>query len=124
MPPKGYVDPITNDGSGFHSNIPIRELTERNTRAIEANDISSIPSVAKTTDGVMITKMSRPSIGPLLRVGARGKLDSQGDRMRGRRTMAQILGRGYEQKLRITFLKQETLSPSSFAILSSIFSKN
>ena len=42
--------------------------------------------------------------------------------MRGRRTMAQILGRGYVQKLRITFLKQETLSPTSFAILSSIFS--
>ena len=42
--------------------------------------------------------------------------------MRDRRTMARILGRGYVQKLRITFLKQETLSPTSFAILSSIFS--
>ena len=42
--------------------------------------------------------------------------------MRGHRTMAQILGRGYVQKLRIMFLKQETLSPTSFAILSSIFS--
>ena len=42
--------------------------------------------------------------------------------MRGRRTMAQILGRGYVRKLRITFLKQETLIPASFAILSSIFS--
>ena len=42
--------------------------------------------------------------------------------MRGHRTMAQILGRGYVQKLRITFLKQEMFSPTSFAILSSIFS--
>ena len=50
------------------------------------------------------------------------KDDSQGDRMHGCRTMAQILGRGYVQKLRITFLKQEMLSPTSFAILSSIFS--
>ena len=39
----------------------------------------------------------------------------QGDRTRGRRTMAQILGRGYARK-------QETLSLTSFAILSSIFS--
>ena len=43
--------------------------------------------------------------------------------MRGRRTMAQILGRGYIRKLRITFLKQETLSSASFAIVSSIFSE-
>ena len=31
----------------------------------------------------MITKMSRPLTGPVLRVGARGKLDSQGDRTHG-----------------------------------------
>ena len=55
-------------------------------------------------------------------MGARGKLHLQEDRTRGRRTMAQILGRGYVGKLRITFLKQEMLSPTSFAILSSIFS--
>ena len=42
--------------------------------------------------------------------------------MRSRRMMAQILGRGYVRKLRITFLKQETIFPTSFAILSSIFS--
>ena len=35
---------------------------------------------------------------------------------------AQILGRGYVRKLRITLLKQETLSSASFAILSLIFS--
>ena len=43
--------------------------------------------------------------------------------MRGRRTMAQILGRGYVRKLRIMFLKQEMLSPTSFVIVSSIFSE-
>ena len=111
-----------NNGLRSHSNVPDSELTECVTRAIKASDISSTPMVAETMEEVMITKASRPSIGPPLRVGVRGKLDSQGDRMRGHRTMAQILGRGYMQKLRIMFLKQETLSPTSFAILSSIFS--
>ena len=42
--------------------------------------------------------------------------------MHSHRMMAQILGRGYVRKLRIMFLKQETLFLASFAILSSIFS--
>ena len=98
MPHEGYADPITNDGHEFHSDIPVSELTERITRAIEASDVSSTPLVAETTDRVMITKMSRPSTGPPLCAGAQGKLDSQGDRMCSRRTMAQILGRGYVRK--------------------------
>ena len=106
MPHKDYADPITNDGSRLHSNIPVSELTEHVTQAIEASDVSSTPPVAETTDGVTITKMSRPSTGPSLRAGARGKLDSQEDRTCGRRTMAQILGRGYTRK-------QEMLSPTS-----------
>jgi len=43
--------------------------------------------------------------------------------MRGCRKMAWILGRGYVQKLKITFLKQKMLSLTSFAIVSSIFSE-
>ena len=43
MPHEGYVDPVTNDGPGFHSNMPVSELTERVTRAIEASDVSSTP---------------------------------------------------------------------------------
>ena len=70
MPHEGYDDPITNDGPGFHSNMPVSELTERVTRAIEASDISSTPPVVKTTDSATITKMSRPSTGPPLHVGA------------------------------------------------------
>ena len=115
MPHEGYAYPVMNNGPGFHSDMPVSELTERDTRAIEASDVSSTPPVAETADGVTITKTSRPSIGPSLRAGAREKLDSQGDRARGRRTMAQILGRGCARK-------QETFSPTSFAILSSIFS--
>ena len=88
MPHEGYADPVTNDGPGFHSDMPVSELTEHDTRAIEASDVSSTPPVAETMDRVMIIKMSRPSTEPPLRAGARGKLDSQGDRMRGHRTMA------------------------------------
>ena len=76
MPHEGYADPIMNDRHGFHSNIPVCELTERVNQAIKASDVSSAPPVAETTDGVMITKMGRPSTGPSLCAGAQGKLDS------------------------------------------------
>ena len=69
MPHEGYVDPVMNDGPGFHSNMPISELTEHDTRAIEASDVSSTPQVSETTDGVTITKMSRPYTRRLLCVG-------------------------------------------------------
>ena len=52
MPHEGYADPITNDEPGFCSNLPVRELTERVTRAIEASNVSSAPPVVETTDGV------------------------------------------------------------------------
>ena len=95
MPHEGYIDPVMNDKPRFHLDMPVSELTERITRAIEAIDVSSTPPVVKTMDGVTITKTSRPSIGSLLCVGAQGKLDSQGDRTHGHRAMAQNLGRGY-----------------------------
>ena len=53
MPQEGYADPVTNDGPGFHSNVPVSELTERVTQAIEASDVSSAPPVVKTMDEVM-----------------------------------------------------------------------
>ena len=52
MPHAGFADPVTNDESGFHSNMLASELTERNTRAIEASVVSSAPLVVKTKDGV------------------------------------------------------------------------
>ena len=88
MPHEGYADPIMNDGPGFHSNMPVSELTERVTRAIEARDVSSTPLVVETADGAMITKTSWPSIIPPLCARAQGKLDSQGDQLRSRRMMA------------------------------------
>ena len=44
--------PSADDGLGFHSNVPVSELTERDTRAIEASVVSSSPPVAETEDGV------------------------------------------------------------------------
>ena len=40
MSQEGYADLVTNDGPGFHSIIPVSELTERVTQArvIEASD--------------------------------------------------------------------------------------
>ena len=72
MSHEGYANLIMNDGSGFHSNMPVSELTERITQAIEASNVSSTPPVAETMDGVTITKMSRPSTGPpAMRRGSR-----------------------------------------------------
>ena len=113
MPHEGYANPITNDEPKFHSNIPDSKLTERVTRAIEASNVSSTPPVEETADGATITKTSRPSTGPTLRVGARGKLDSQEDRTHSRRTMAQIPGRGYVRNKRCFLLLVSLFSPRS-----------
>ena len=53
---EGYANPVTNNGPGFHSDVPIIKLTERVTRVIEASDVHSTPPVAETADGVTITK--------------------------------------------------------------------
>ena len=61
MPYEGYADPITNDGPGFHSNVPVSELTERVARAIEASDVSLAPLVVETTDRVTYGTRSTPT---------------------------------------------------------------
>ena len=53
MSQEGYADPVMNDRPGLHSNVPVSELTERVTRAIEASDVSLVPLVVETVDGVM-----------------------------------------------------------------------
>ena len=52
MPREGYANPVMNDKPEFHSDIPVSELTECDTRAIDASVISSTPLVAETMDGV------------------------------------------------------------------------
>ena len=59
MPHEGYADPVTNDGFGFRSNVLISELIERVARAIKASDVSSVPLIVETTDGV--THGTRPT---------------------------------------------------------------
>ena len=56
MPHEGFVDPVTSDGTRFRSNMPVSELTERVTRAIEASDVNSAPPVVETMDGATVTK--------------------------------------------------------------------
>ena len=68
MPHEGDADPVTNDGPGFHSDIPVRVLIERITRAIEANDVSSAPLVVKTIEGVM--HKTRPTPRPCPALGS------------------------------------------------------
>ena len=53
MPQEDYADPITNDGPGFYSDMPVSELPKCDTRAIEASVISSAPPIVKTVDRVM-----------------------------------------------------------------------
>ena len=52
--------PSANNGPGFHSDMPISELAERDTRAIEASVISSAPLVVETKDGVTHEIWSTP----------------------------------------------------------------
>ena len=52
MPHKGYANLVMNNGPKFHSDMPISELTKRDTRAIEESVVSSAPLVAETMDRV------------------------------------------------------------------------
>ena len=38
MPHEGFTEPITNDGTRFLLNMPVNELIERITQAIESSD--------------------------------------------------------------------------------------
>ena len=44
--------PSANDGSRLHTNIPVSELIERDTQAIEASVVNSDPLIMETEDGV------------------------------------------------------------------------
>ena len=57
---RAMLIPLADDGPRFHSNMPISELIERNTRAIEASVISSAPLVVETKDGVTHEIWSTP----------------------------------------------------------------
>ena len=56
---RALLTPSVNDGPGFDTDIPIMELIEHNTRAVEASVVNSAPPVAETEDGVM--RETRPT---------------------------------------------------------------
>ena len=66
MSQEGYADLVTNDGLGFHSIIPVSELTEHITRAraIEASDISSAPPVVRNRRRGNTQNSNRPLSSP------------------------------------------------------------
>ena len=53
--------PSMDDRPGFHSIMPVSELTERDTRAIEASVVSLAPLVVETMDGVMHKTQPTPT---------------------------------------------------------------
>ena len=75
--------PSANDGSGFHTNIPVSELIERDTRAIKESVANSAPPIAETEDGV--TRKTWPT--PIRPQGAQG-LEPPDPRMRDRGSKA------------------------------------
>jgi len=46
--------PSTNDGPGFHTNMPISELIEHDTRAVLASVVNLAPPIVETKDGVIM----------------------------------------------------------------------
>ena len=95
MPPEGFADPVTGDGTRFRLNMPASKLAEHVTRAIKAGGVNSTPPVAKTVDGVTVTKTSRPLTESPPRAGAQGRPDLQRNRTYGHGMIAKILRKGY-----------------------------
>ena len=58
---RALLTPSADDGPGFHSNMPVSKLIERNTRAVEASVISLAPLGAETEDGVTHESWSTPT---------------------------------------------------------------
>ena len=52
MPHEGYADSVMNDRPKFHLDMPVSELTEHDTQAIEASVVSSAPLIVETEDEV------------------------------------------------------------------------
>ena len=52
MPHEGFANPVISDGTRFHLNMPVSELTEHDTQAIKASVVSSTPLVVETEDRV------------------------------------------------------------------------
>ena len=60
---RAMLTPSANDRPELHSDVPVSELTERDTRAIKASVVSSAPLVAETKDGVTHEIWPTPTVG-------------------------------------------------------------
>ena len=67
---RAMLTPSANDGPGFHSDMPVSELAESDTRAIEASVISSTPTKPNgawgleppdRNSGIQLTGVQRPA---------------------------------------------------------------
>ena len=69
---RDLLTPLANDGPGFHTNMPVSELIERDTQEVEASIVSSAPLVVKTEDGVTrktrLTPIKSQGLGGLSRL--------------------------------------------------------
>ena len=68
MSQEGYADPVMNDGPGFHSIIPVSELTKCVTRA-RAIEASDNPPVVRNRGRGNAQNSNRPLPSPM---GLRG----------------------------------------------------
>ena len=50
---RAMLTPLVDDGPGFHSNMPVSELTKHDARSVEASVVSSAPLIVETKDEVM-----------------------------------------------------------------------
>ena len=81
-----------NDGPGFHTNVPVSELIEHDTRAIKASVVSSAPPVVETEDRVM----RKTWLTPIEPHGAQGvkppnpRSRDRGSKAASRRTRAKV----------------------------------
>ena len=90
MPREGYADPVMNDGPRLHSNVPVSELTERVTRAIEASDISSAPLVVRNCGRGNAQNSNRPQPSP---TGLRGSRHPKASAAPGSMTLTRPIPR-------------------------------
>ena len=57
---RALLTPSANDGSGFHTNIPVSALIEHDTQAIKASVVNSAPPATKTKDRVVRENTADP----------------------------------------------------------------
>ena len=74
MPPEGFADPVTSDGTGFYSNIPVSELI--NPSGGKNNEWGDSHKNEPTLDRIPATRGGLGKVGLAMRLNARSWNDS------------------------------------------------